>query len=172
MIINISEIAENGLSFNLRKEPEWFNNVDSIDGKNGLVRISSIIAFNMDIIKVVNEISVKGTVEFELVSSCSLCLEEVNQYKKIDINLILSPAENMEEEDYDVDHETYRGDHINLNSYFKEQISLSLPFKVKCDQVCRGLCTGCGQNLNHGNCGCSRKWEDPRFSVLRDLKVQ
>lgn len=171
MIINISEIAENGLNLNLRREPEWFNSLDTVDGKNGLVSISSDIEFSIQVIKVVKEINVRGTVGFELVTFCSLCLDEVRYNKQLNVNLTLSPSEDVEDEESDVDHETYTGEQIDLNSYFKEQISLSLPFKVKCDQNCKGLCASCGQNLNNGDCNCNTNWEDPRFSVLKGLKV-
>ena len=48
---------------------------------------------------------------------------------------------------------------------------LSLPFKVLCQEDCKGLCKECGINLNTGECNCEDKWEDPRFSVLKDIKV-
>ncbi len=169
MIINVSEIAENGLNLNLKKEAEWFNS--STEEKNGLIRVNSDIEFNLDLFKVVREISVKGTVEFGIVSSCSLCLDGVDQHIKIATNLLLSPKETVEEEGADVDHETYEGEHLDLNDYFRQQISLSLPFKVVCNEQCKGLCPKCGINMNSEKCGCDTRWEDPRFSELKGIKV-
>lgn len=170
MIINLSEIGENGLSFNLKKKPEWFNDYN-VDLKDRLIRINSDIEFSIDLFKVVKEISVKGSVEFEIVSSCSLCLDEVDQLIKLDINFLLSPSENFDEEEYDIDHETYSGEQLDLNDYFRQQISLSLPFKVVCGESCEGLCAKCGKNLNYEKCECNTKWEDPRFSILKGIKV-
>ncbi|MGH7886184.1 MAG: YceD family protein [Thermodesulfobacteriota bacterium] len=171
MIINVWEIGDNGLKFNLKQKSDWFNNLVTLDENDGLVRINSDIELNLVLFKVVREINVTGSVEFGIVSSCSLCLDKVEQFIKIDINLILSPLESLNEEDFNEDHETYSGDNLDLNSYFREQISLSLPFKVVCNKECRGLCPKCGENLNLKDCCCSSKWEDQRFSVLKGIKV-
>lgn len=170
MIINVSEIGQEGLSINFKKGVDWFY-AHGFDENSDLTRIISNIEFSIDLFKVVKEITVKGTVEFKVISSCSLCLDEVDQHLKIETNLLLSPIESVEEEDSDVDHETYSGEHLDLNNYFREQVSLSLPFKVVCSKECNGLCPKCGSNLNSESCDCDTKWEDPRFAALKGIKV-
>lgn len=171
MIINVCEIGDNGLKVNLKQNSGWFNKHDSVNDNACLVRINSDIEFNIVLFKVVREISVRGSVEFGIASSCSRCLDKVEQFIKIDINLTLSPLESLDEEDFDEDHETYSGENVDLSSYLREQISLSLPFKVICIEKCKGLCPKCGENLNLKECDCSSEWEDHRFSVLKGIKV-
>jgi len=61
---------------------------------------------------------------------------------------------------------------LNLASLLWEEFSLALPVKPLCRPDCRGLCPICGQNLNRGDCGCSRQEGDPRLAALRHLKVK
>lgn len=46
---------------------------------------------------------------------------------------------------------------------------MNLPSKHLCDEQCRGLCQGCGKNLNIEECTCSKKNIDPRLAVLKKL---
>ena len=83
---------------------------------------------------------------------------------------MLSPADKVKDVD-DVDHETYRGDEVDLDDYLRGLIAVSLPVKVVCGEDCKGLCPKCGANLNRETCDCEKQWEDPRFAVLKKLKI-
>lgn len=60
---------------------------------------------------------------------------------------------------------------INPEALLWEEFSLSLPVKPLCRPDCRGLCAGCGQNLNLGKCSCDTDEGDPRLAVLRNLTL-
>src|SRR3972149_1229351 len=81
------------------------------------------------------------------------------------------PELSSDEGDEDIDFETYKGDEIDLGGYLRELIAMSLPIKVLCGEGCKGLCPNCGVNLNLEECFCKDNWVDPRFAVLRNLKV-
>jgi len=87
------------------------------------------------------------------------------------ISLVLSPGNKLSEEDKDIEHEAYHGDEIELSGYLMEQVAISLPVKVVCKEDCKGLCALCGANLNTEICACNREQFDPRFSVLKNLKI-
>lgn len=53
-----------------------------------------------------------------------------------------------------------------------QQFLLDLPVKTLCDKACKGLCPGCGVNLNEGVCECGPDEGDPRLAVLRNLKLR
>jgi len=59
---------------------------------------------------------------------------------------------------------------IDLLDILREDIWLAWKADVVCSENCKGLCIQCGQDLNQGDCGCSR--EDPThpFAALRRLK--
>ena len=52
-----------------------------------------------------------------------------------------------------------------------EELSLEMPVKALCDQECKGLCAGCGRNLNKEGCTCQSQGSDPRMAPLRGLKL-
>jgi len=45
---------------------------------------------------------------------------------------------------------------IDLGEDIRQEIILDLPVKVLCDQNCKGLCMGCGVNLNTEKCECKK----------------
>jgi len=169
MRVNVSEIKDGGLSLNLTRGPGWLGGSE----KSEVASVDSDIEFHIDLLRTAGEISVRGKIGFLAVARCSRCLSDVSVDTNLEVNLILSPSETEKKEEAggDIDYETYRGRTIDLNDYMREQVNLSLPYKVVCTENCRGLCSGCGQNLNEQQCGCGTHEEDSRFAVLKDIKI-
>ncbi len=62
------------------------------------------------------------------------------------------------------------GTELALDQVMHEQVVLALPMKPLCDPSCRGLCAGCGANLNLGPCACPARPNNPAFEPLLELK--
>lgn len=169
MIVNVSEIKDGGLSLNLTRGPGWLGGSE----KSEVASVDSDIEFHIDLLRTAGEISVQGKIGFLAIARCSRCLSDVRFDTNLEVKLILSPSdtERKEEAGGEIDYETYRGRKIDLNDYMREQVNLSLPYKVVCAEDCRGLCSGCGQNLNEQQCSCETHEEDSRFAVLKDIKI-
>ncbi|MBN2140475.1 MAG: DUF177 domain-containing protein [Desulfovibrionaceae bacterium] len=60
---------------------------------------------------------------------------------------------------------------LNIGAVLWEQFVLALPVKPLCSESCRGLCPGCGKNLNTEVCSCKTEKGDPRLAALRKLKL-
>ena len=60
---------------------------------------------------------------------------------------------------------------LDLAAVLWEEFLLSLPLTPLCSPQCRGLCPGCGANLNHGSCTCAKDEGDPRLAVFRTMKL-
>ncbi len=58
---------------------------------------------------------------------------------------------------------------LSLDRYIYENLILSIPIQICCSDDCRGLCSGCGKNLNRDNCVCNDPM-DPRWEALRKLR--
>ncbi len=59
---------------------------------------------------------------------------------------------------------------IDLVPFVEECLFVNEPFRVLCDEECKGLCPGCGVNLNHEVCQCEETDDiDPRLEALRKL---
>jgi uncharacterized protein len=58
---------------------------------------------------------------------------------------------------------------LDLRPTIREELILSAPAYLLCREDCRGLCPGCGQDLNTGKCTC-RSLGDPRWGPLAALR--
>ncbi|MEZ0576984.1 DUF177 domain-containing protein [Halodesulfovibrio aestuarii] len=63
------------------------------------------------------------------------------------------------------------GIEIEVAGVLWEEFVIALPVKPLCKEDCKGLCAECGKDLNTGKCECEDSTLDPRFAVLRNLKV-
>ena len=171
MLIDINDIGADGQQFRIRKNPKWVDNIPEFSSDNSNLRINSDLSFDFSVEKVVKEILLNGFISFEIESVCSRCIDPVSLSLRSRVKLTLSPKEDIEETDSDIDHEVYDGETIDLSNYFREQIALSLPVSILCQKNCKGLCPSCGINLNTNSCDCKTEWVDTRFSALKGLKL-
>lgn len=173
MIIRIEEIGENGLHVNTTRKPEWVTNIPEIVDENSNLSMEGDVVLDFRVDKILNEISVKGKMSCVINCYCSRCLEPVRITLDPAINLLLSPGKSDKDHESDIDFENYEFgvEEIDISSYLKERIAISIPVKIVCRNDCKGLCSKCGTNLNYENCNCEREWVDPRFAKLKNLKV-
>lgn len=130
-----------------------------------LVREGSVVHFRAD-----------TDVTFKTV--CSRCAEETETVVDVPIQLRLKPKSQravIGADDEELDFGIYEGEEIDCSDVAEEYIVLALPFTVLCNNNCRGLCAGCGANLNREPCRCKAAKEDIAegpFSTLKSLKIQ
>jgi uncharacterized protein len=79
-------------------------------------------------------------------------------------------GEEQELERKDLDVLFYDEPVVRLAPIAEERVQMALPMKPLCRPDCRGLCPGCGKDLNLGPCACAREGIDPRWEALRDLR--
>ena len=121
--------------------------------------------------------------EFETVAKlrCSRCLApvELSLGERFRLFLVPPPAEAEDEavveplpdDDPDaVDLFPLDGPVVDLAEVAREQVDLALPLRVLCRDDCRGLCPGCGADLNREACRCTSVGGDERFEGLARLK--
>ena len=134
MKIFVKDIGPNGLNLDEHLDPttldlnnQDFKCVSPIDVKAKVERIGDTI---------LAKTQAKGTFAFV----CSRCLESLERELKEDFYL-----------DYKID-KTIK--FIDLNDDIRQEMILAFPAVVLCSQECKGLCPGCGANLNNENCKC------------------
>jgi uncharacterized protein len=64
----------------------------------------------------------------------------------------------------------FDGNAIDLSEAMRVNLILNLPLAFSCKPGCKGLCPRCGQDLNAKDCGCPKRLDDPRFSILKDFE--
>ena len=100
-----------------------------------------------------------------LKSVCDRCLEPFDQPKTVRYECML--AEELEDEDSD-DILLLEDGTVDLGDLARTVFILEMDTKTLCSEDCKGICPGCGVNLNQGKCVC-KKDVDPRLAVLAKL---
>jgi uncharacterized metal-binding protein YceD (DUF177 family) len=112
---------------------EW--DLDRDDLKfTGLINIAAVFKRSMATI----DVAAITTADSEIV--CSRCLRAITKTFEYEFN-----------RRYDL--ETL-GNYIEINNDVREEILLNFPMKVLCAPGCKGLCQGCGRDLNLEKCDC------------------
>lgn len=125
--------------------------------------------------KGIARIEVKAEIEAKVEMECSRCLTPVQSILKtpFKVSYITEEFYTTEKESElhgeDLEIAIYDGERIDLSEVAREQILLSLPTQIFCQENCQGLCQKCGANLNEKACSCETKEIDPRWARLRRL---
>ena len=113
---------------------------------------------------------IQGKMDLTILIPCGRCLEEVpvefelDFEKKIDMNLT------EEERREALDEYAYiHGYDLDVDELVYSEILVNWPLRVLCKEDCKGICSICGKNLNHGTCDCDHTDLDPRMAQIRDI---
>ncbi|MCJ7750187.1 MAG: DUF177 domain-containing protein [Armatimonadetes bacterium] len=58
---------------------------------------------------------------------------------------------------------------LDVYEFVRQQILVNVPIASICREDCRGICPGCGQNLNEKDCDCAVEPADSLWAKLGDL---
>ena len=105
-----------------------------------------------------------GEVSADMVCICDRCGAEFNSSKTTELDAVITEEESEENPELF----TLDGDELDLDELISTCFILDMETKFLCREDCKGICSGCGVNLNVGTCTC-RKQIDPRFAVLEQL---
>ena len=96
---------------------------------------------------------------------CDRCMEPFQKEKTV--RLYALPAESLEGEE-DEDMVLLEDGELDVGDLAYTAFVLDMDTKYLCSEDCKGLCPGCGVNLNREACRC-RKPVDPRWAALEQL---
>lgn len=104
-----------------------------------------------------------GTVKTEMVCLCDRCGEEYECEKSTGFEAFAEPEGSDNPDAY-----VLEGDELDISEVLETVFILDMDTKFLCREDCRGVCPGCGRNLNRESCVCSAEC-DPRLAVLEQL---
>ena len=108
-----------------------------------------------------------GSIRTTIHGVCDRCATEFDRQIEFPIDVVLvTELANEENEDEWVF--PLEGDSADLEDIVRTVFVLNLDSKLLCSDDCKGLCCGCGRNLNHESCSCQKEL-DPRFAALKQL---
>lgn len=138
-------------------------------------KLCSPVRASLRIDKAEAEIFVRGKAGIALELLCSRCIKTFAKDMDLDINAVYAPIAEFRKEDnhevYDdeLDMAFYEGDDLDLDELLKEQIILNIPMQPLCNEDCKGICPGCGTDLNVASCRCEHEHTDSRLEILKTL---
>ena len=130
---------------------------------------SNPISRPVEVVGVVTNIADMLVMEGEATSvldySCDRCMREFSQEKTVTFSYVLAEELEGEEED---DFVLLEDGEVDVGDLAYTSFLLDMDTKHLCSEDCKGLCSGCGVNLNEETCRC-KKQIDPRWAVLAQL---
>lgn len=131
----------------------------------GRYPVQNPVVVTGDVRNVAGMLLLQFTAETVLQSVCDRCLKEFDNPKSVHYECML--AEELEDEEND-DILLLEDGCVDLGELARTVFILEMDTKTLCSESCKGICPGCGVDLNQGSCTC-KKEVDPRLAVLAKL---
>ena len=109
----------------------------------------------------------QGKITTTIHGVCDRCTEAFTRDVEFPIDIVLvtelANEENEDEWVFDL-----KGENADLEEIVRTVFVLNMDSQLLCDPDCKGICGGCGKNLNHESCTCQKEI-DPRLAALQQL---
>jgi len=162
MRFSIANLSDGHHDYSLMSDPEAIGLAENFD---------TTVQVHLTLEKAGRQYFLKARINTKARFQCDRCLEELtreleNSYRMF---YVLSDAESLKHKAEEVTVIAPDTTSIDISEDVRQYLLLAVPLKVICRDKCRGLCPQCGENLNHGQCSCSRDVTDPRWDTLKKL---
>ncbi len=157
-------------------EPEGEINRLLAQGPAQDYRLEGAVAVELSHYRSGADLIFEGVLSTPAIGVCGRCAEPFHAVSRRHFRFVAAPATaggggRREARIEDVEFSYYSGDQIDLSPLLNEQVILSLPIRPLCAESCRGLCAGCGVNLNRDSCRCETRPTGARPTAVRSLNA-
>lgn len=161
MVINILNTKKTGVKTNFECQKNL--NADMLLRSNSKFKGPVKVVGNYIIEDNNSDVTVNADITFEVVCLCDRCGNKAEKTFNFKLKeLFVLNVEN--ETNY-----SYNGEIVDLEKAVTENIMTNMPVQIVCKEKCKGLCSGCGANLNEKKCKCKATDSSP-FAELAALK--
>jgi len=136
MKVKASQITSDGLFLAENSNPR------ALELETESVKFTGPLHVEAGFTRITNAVTVEVSLSAKVSYNCSRCLKEFE-----------APFDKEFTLDYAVDRPDIE---IDLDPEIREEIMLDYPVKILCQPGCKGICPGCGVNLNEYNCKCQK----------------
>ena len=178
--LEISKIPSQGLELTAEIDARTWPVLKDLDAA-GEYAFRRPLKFDLHIYPERDLIVVKGRLETQAALSCGRCLDtfETPLRSRFTLRYGREFTQDLHGDDpgeieltADQIGVTYhQADEIVLDDALQEQVVLALPFRPLCREDCKGLCQGCGADLNREPCGCGDRDRETPFAVLKNMQL-
>ena len=153
--IHLRDLKEHEIVLNLDHSPVFF------ELKDNEFRFDDRVVGEVTFKLIGKNVISTGWIETRARATCVRCLEEMEITLHTDVDITYSNDKKLLEPSSEFDPTVeiltfFEGDIIDPRKELRELVMLELPFLPVCHPDCRGLCSGCGVNLNKDQCTCQR----------------
>ncbi len=134
--ISLRDIPSTGLAINQTIPKEGIGMSDEE------VDISSPLVVSAQLRRVESTVFAKAHVEADFGFLCARCLETVHEHQSRDYDFTFDLEPNDE--------------YVDLGEEIRQEIIVENPTRILCKEDCKGICAGCGVNLNIEQCKCNK----------------
>lgn len=174
--VPVDDITEGGLDWTMDVPDEFVGGLLTVDYATAGVPLN----LRVRLTKVgENNIVAQGSIAGRLSAICCRCLARRDfEVRKSFRHVFVEgkdPAQDKAEEVIsdtdDLSVTFFAGAEVDLLALAGDELALALPVNPVCTADCRGLCPVCGNDRNVDPCGCTTEEIDPRWDVLKSLKM-
>lgn len=132
---------------------------------NGSTPVASLVSVDCVVGKKADIVKIEGKAVFTYEAPCDRCATLTKREFEIPIeHIIVNSVENEDEEDFIVSENM----ELDIEDLVRTDITLLVPYLFLCKEDCKGVCSGCGKNLNEEECTCERV-VDERLAKLSEF---
>lgn len=119
---------------------------------------------------------IRGVLSGTLRSNCDRCLVRFDREVRLEVDMLLVLGDEAGPPDADPEEleaalaVSAEDPTLDLAEPFGALVLSEVPIKNLCREECRGLCPGCGTDLNAAECACGKDRTDPRWLALGELE--
>ncbi len=167
--LSLSDIPDEGRKLYFEDDSKWL----LLWARFALdCKASKSLITSLEVLPQQDGVYFRGRVQGQIALSCSRCLEP----GLVDIDYSIDVYESFAVDPEELPRQRPIKQENGKWWFSPEQLAwehfvLALPDKPLCRKDCLGLCSRCGENINHGLCVCVEETLDPRLAVLRNLKI-
>jgi uncharacterized protein len=93
---------------------------------------------------------------------CASCGKEIKKPLRVETHNLLVKNTESDDDEYIV----YSDDEVDLDGIVNDAVTLNIEMRPLCKEDCKGVCAGCGADLNEAECRC-QKPVNPAFEKLK-----
>ena len=174
-VVNVDEIPKAGLSVDDALATDWVNG--ALGGNLRVAQKPNPIHLSLS--RNDKNVKLSGELSVSFTYVCSRCAESSDSEIEVPIDWTFAPSKQGNDKEKidawgiseDADLSVYEGTKIDLEPVIVEHLVFAAPTHPICTDECRGLCAGCGCNLNTSQCECNEEQIDPRWAQLKCIKL-
>lgn len=151
---------------------DFYEDIPETEHFGDFISLSSPVHIGGKISRAGKNYLLDSRVDFTYFTNCSRCLKEVEKDISYSLYAYLMREDYDEGEYEDSDVFRIESTEVDLMGIILSTMSYNLPQRVLCSKDCKGICSGCGVDLNKEVCKCEDSMDDdidPRFAKLKEL---